>query len=84
MSDLISEPQKACGCVGKNPGFSKLTKDEIDSKFASLAPGMWRLTDDDQKIVLEFKTRNWNGAIAFINEMSVLAESVDISHHPGE
>ena len=35
------------------------------------------------KITMEFKTRNWKGAIAFINEAGVIAESEEVSHHPG-
>ena len=84
MSDLKSEAQKTCGCVGKNPGFSKLTKEDIDSKLASLIPGMWTLVEEPQKLVVRFTTRNWSSAVAFINELSHLAESADISHHPGK
>ena len=84
MSDLKSEPQRPCGCVGRNPGFFRLTHEDVDSKFASLIPGMWRLVDESQKLVIQFTSRNWSGAVAFINELSLLADSAEISHHPGK
>ena len=89
MSEIDTEVQvkskscPPCGCVGKNPGYGKLNNDSVDSEFATLTPGMWKLSDDYQKIVMEFNTRNWNGSIAFINEVSVIAESKEVSHHPG-
>lgn len=86
MSELVEVKAKSCptcGCVGKNPGYGKLTNEEIDAEFATLAPGVWTLADDYMKITMEFKTRNWKGAIAFINEISVIAESDEVSHHPG-
>ena len=72
-----------CGCTGKNPGYDKLTSEDVDNELSKLSSGIWKLSEDHLKITMEFKTRNWKGAVAFINEASEIAESEEISHHPG-
>ena len=64
-------------------GRKELSEDAIDQELHKLSPGVWRLSDDKKKISIRFTTRSWSKAIAFINELSVLAESEAISHHPG-
>jgi hypothetical protein len=29
-----------CGCTGKNPGYEKLNKEEVDIEFKLLSPGL--------------------------------------------
>jgi hypothetical protein len=36
--------------------------------------GMWTLSENYEKLCRVFKTKNWNGAIEFINEASIIAE----------
>ena len=64
-------------------GRRKLSEDAIDQELHILSPGIWKLSDDKKKISTRLTTRSWSKAIAFINELSVLAESEAISHHPG-
>jgi hypothetical protein len=66
-------------CVGRR----ELSENAIDQELRILSPGVWKLSDDKKKISIGFTTRSWSKAIAFINELSVLAESEAISHHPG-
>mmetsp|Transcript_34957 Transcript_34957/g.33237 ORF Transcript_34957/g.33237 Transcript_34957/m.33237 type:complete len:128 (-) Transcript_34957:65-448(-) len=72
---------RTCGCTGKNPGYEALNKEMVDIEFQLLAPGMWTLSENYEKISRVFKTKNWNGAIEFINEASAIAEG-PVSHHP--
>jgi Pterin 4 alpha carbinolamine dehydratase len=69
----------AGSCVGSR----ELSEDAIDQELRILSPGVWKLSNDKKKISIGFTTRSWSKAIAFINELSVLAESEAISHHPG-
>ena len=55
----------------------------IHEELGKLSEGVWMLSEDKLKISIEVMTRNWKGAIDFINELSLLAESSEISHHPG-
>lgn len=72
----------ACGCVGPNPGYIKLTKEELDVEMATLKGDFWVLSDDSLNLKRTFKCRNWQAAVDFINAASVIAEREDISHHP--
>lgn len=89
MSEIIPEEASkekgchSCGCVGKNPGYGKLSAEDVDKEMSTLSPGVWKLSEDRSKISMEFVTRNWKGAIAFINEASIIAESEEVNHHPG-
>jgi pterin-4a-carbinolamine dehydratase len=89
MSAIVSnqnqEPKTrcpTCGCVGKNPTYEKLTKEEIDAEMKTLATGVWQVSEDYVKISRTFKCRNWQGAVDFINQASVIAESEGVDHHP--
>ena len=64
-------------------GRKELSVDAIDQELQKLSQGVWKLSDDKKKISIGFTTRSWSKAISFINDLSVLAESKDISHHPG-
>lgn len=75
----------ACGCVGPNPGYIKLSQEEIAAEYSSLKQnGYWIVTSEGDAACLKrkFKCRNWQAAIDFINAASVISEREDISHHP--
>jgi pterin-4a-carbinolamine dehydratase len=72
-------PASSGGCKGS----SKLSDELIHVEFGKLSAGVWILSEDKLKISIEIMTRNWKAAIDFINELSLLAESTEISHHPG-
>lgn len=72
-------PASSGGCRGS----SKLSDEMIHEELGKLSEGVWILSEDKLKISIEVMTRNWKGAIDFINELSLLAESSEISHHPG-
>jgi pterin-4a-carbinolamine dehydratase len=71
-----------CGCVGKNPTYEKLNRQEIDAEMKTLVTGVWQVSEDYMKISRTFKCRNWQGAVDFINQASVIAESEGVDHHP--
>ena len=75
----------ACGCVGPNPGYIKLSQEELVTEYSTLKQnGYWVLTAEGESTCLKrkFKCRNWQAAINFINAASVISEREDISHHP--
>ena len=74
----------ACGCVGPNPGYVKLSEEEIASEVKSLKPNFWKVASEGNATCLKrkFKCRNWQGAIDFINAASVISEREEVSHHP--
>ena len=78
-SSSVIEVCTTGSCVGRK----ELTEDAISQEFQKLSQGVWKLSDNKKKISIGFTTRSWKKAIAFINELSSLAESGEISHHPG-
>jgi pterin-4a-carbinolamine dehydratase len=72
-------PASSGGCKGS----SKLSDEMIHDEFGKLSAGAWILSEDKLKISIEVMTRHWKAAMDFINELSLLAESTEISHHPG-
>lgn len=81
MQSDDSKVVSKCGCAGKNPGFEILTHESIDKELETLTTKVWTISTDNKKISREFLAKDWNAAIDFINELSVVAEK--IAHHPG-
>lgn len=42
----------------------------------------WQLSEDGKRISRTFKTRNFKGAVDFINKAADIAEQDNVSHHP--
>ena len=72
----------ACGCIGPNTGYNPLSREDMTALYQSLKPGFWVLSEDGLKLKRSFKCRNWQAAIDFISEVSTIAESEKIQHHP--
>ena len=83
MSSTTSSSATEACTTGSCVGRKELTEDAINQEFQKLSQGVWKLSVDKKKISIGFTTRSWKKAIAFINELSTLAESEEISHHPG-
>jgi pterin-4a-carbinolamine dehydratase len=83
MSTTTSAAATASCSTGSCVGRRELSEEAINQELKLLSPGVWKLSDDKKKISIRFTTRSWSKAIAFINELSALAESEAISHHPG-
>ena len=72
----------ACGCVGMKLEAKDLLPQEDIARELSTLKLNWQLSEDGTRISRTFKTRNFKGAIDFINKAAVIAESDSISHHP--
>ena len=73
------EELQACkigGCCGKDTPL--LPAAEVQARLGSLP--LWKISDDGKTISRTFTAKNWGAAMAFINELSVLAE--EEGHHP--
>ena len=81
-SDHLSDPPKVCGsggCIGS----VKLSDQGINDEFQTLLADVWKLCDERKSISIEFMAKNWGSAMSFLNAISLIAESKEISHHPG-
>ena len=79
-SDL--DPPKVCGgggCIGS----VKLSDQGINDEFQTLLENVWKLSDERKSICMEFMAKDWGSAMSFLNAISSIAESKEISHHPG-
>jgi 4a-hydroxytetrahydrobiopterin dehydratase len=68
-----------CGCSGA----AKLTDEEIQVELQSLNPlRQWKLSEDMKVISRSIVCRHFQSAVDAINEISKVAESPDMLHHP--
>jgi 4a-hydroxytetrahydrobiopterin dehydratase len=71
----------ACGC--EDNGKVKLTEEEIQQELATLNPQWkWTLSDDHKTISRIMVLKHWQAAMNAIQEISKIAESPDMLHHP--
>ena len=88
MAALVAEEKErttrcpACGCIGlKLEAKDLLVQEDIARELSTLKLN-WQLSDDGTRISRTFKTRNFKGAIDFINKAAAIAEDDNVSHHP--
>ena len=73
MTDLAGKT-----CVPCRGGVPPLPKAEAEG-YLREAPG-WTLIDDGKRIERDFKHKNFEEALAFVNQVGAIAE--DEGHHP--
>ena len=71
----------ACGCVGPNPGTSRLTEAEARERAADLA-ACWTLDAEAKRLRRSFVAKNFKEAMRFLELAGEVAERADIQHHP--
>jgi 4a-hydroxytetrahydrobiopterin dehydratase len=72
----------ACGCVGAKLEAKDLLSPQDIAREMTTLKWDWLLSEDGKRITRTFKTRNFKGAIDFINKAAVIAEDDSVSHHP--
>jgi 4a-hydroxytetrahydrobiopterin dehydratase len=73
MNELMHK--KCIPCSGEVPPLSHEEKNQLLAQIAQ-----WQLIDDERKLYKEFKFKNFKLALAFVNQVSEIAEKE--WHHP--
>ncbi|WP_437192980.1 4a-hydroxytetrahydrobiopterin dehydratase [Planctomicrobium sp. SH527] len=78
MTDEVANTLKEKRCVPCEGGVPKLSRSESTSLLKSVEG--WVLSDDSNLISREWTVKNFAAAMAFLNDVAVIAE--EENHHP--
>jgi len=65
-------------CAACDAGTEKLSPEQVQQQLHALRG--WRLSDDGQRIVKDWKMKNFRAGMAFLHDVAQLAE--EQGHHP--